>query len=135
RVRSTRWARAAAAAAIAFAVAAGAAAPAQAEGPPPGGARPPSGAPLEVTVDLAKVNLGEHRLELRASRDLAKVTIKVVGDSGAVIASEERDLPPHPAGRPLVLTWSPSSDEAPLRIEVFAYDVDGFYKGVAITPW
>jgi outer membrane protein OmpA-like peptidoglycan-associated protein len=118
--------------ALALALAAGAP-PARAEGP--GTAQPARGSPLEVTIDLAKVSLDEHRLELKASHDLAKVTIKVVGDSGAVIASEERDLPPLPAGRPLVLTWSPSSDEAPLRIEVFAYDVDGFYKGVAITPW
>jgi outer membrane protein OmpA-like peptidoglycan-associated protein len=107
--------------------------PARAEGS--AAAPPRSGAPLDVTIDLAKVNLDEHHLELKASRDLARVTIKVTGDSGAVLASEERDLPPHPAGRPLVVTWTPSSDEAPLRIEVFVYDVDGFYKGVAITPW
>jgi outer membrane protein OmpA-like peptidoglycan-associated protein len=115
--------------------------PARAEGPPAGAGTaqspppPRNASPLDVTIDLAKVNLDEHRLELKASHDLTKVTIKVVGDSGAVLASEERDLPPLPAGRPLVLTWTPSSDEPPLRIEVFVYDVDGFYKGVAITPW
>jgi outer membrane protein OmpA-like peptidoglycan-associated protein len=118
--------------AMALALVAGGAGPARADGPAPGATR---ASPLEVTIDLAKVSLDEHRLELKASHDLTKVTINVVGESGAVIASEERDLPPLPAGRPLVVTWSPSSDEAPLRIEVFAYDVDGFYKGVAITPW
>jgi outer membrane protein OmpA-like peptidoglycan-associated protein len=30
---------------------------------------------------------------------------------------------------------SPSSDETVARIEVFAYDVDGYYKGFALTPW
>lgn len=106
---------------------------ARAEGPPPA-----SGAPrtaLDVTIDLTKVSLADHRLEVKASHDLAKVTLRVIGDSGAVLASDERDLPPQPAGRPLTLTWTPATDEAVARIEVFAYDVDGFYKGVAITPW
>jgi outer membrane protein OmpA-like peptidoglycan-associated protein len=94
-----------------------------------------SRAPLELLVDKSKVDLAEHHLELRASRDLAKVTIKVTGESGAILADEARDLSSHPAGTPLVVQWSPSSDEPVIRIEVFAYDMDGFYKGIAITPW
>ncbi len=88
-----------------------------------------------MAIDKAKVDLTGHHLELKASRDLVRVTIKVVGDSGGVLADESRDLGPHPAGTPLVVTWSPSSDETVARIEVFAYDVDGYYKGYALTPW
>jgi outer membrane protein OmpA-like peptidoglycan-associated protein len=86
-------------------------------------------------IDKAKVDLNEHHLEVKASRDLAKVTIKVVGDSGAVLADDARELSAHPAGTPLVVSWSPSSDEPVARIEVFVYDTDGYYKGIAITPW
>lgn len=98
---------------------------------PAAGTRPP----LQVSIDKSKVDLNEHHLELRASRDLARVTLKVTGDSGAVLADIERDLSPHPAGKPLVVQWNPSSEEPVIRIEVFAYDMDGYYKGIAIVPW
>jgi outer membrane protein OmpA-like peptidoglycan-associated protein len=101
--------------------------------PPPSGAR--ARVPLDLVIDKSKVDLAEHHLEVRASRDLERVTIKVVGDSGAVLADDSRDLAPQPAGKPLVVGWSPSSDEPVARIEVFVYDVDGYYKGIAITPW
>jgi outer membrane protein OmpA-like peptidoglycan-associated protein len=91
--------------------------------------------PLQVSVDKAKVDLTEHHLELRASRSLVRVTLKVTGDSGQVIADIDRELASYPAGKPLVLEWQPSSDEPVVRIEVFAYDGDGYYKGIAITPW
>jgi len=95
----------------------------------------PPRAPLQLVIDKAKVDLKGHRLELRASRDLAKVTVHVVGDSGAVLAHEVLELASHRAGTPLVVGWTPLNDEAVVRIEVFAYDVDGYYKGIAITPW
>jgi outer membrane protein OmpA-like peptidoglycan-associated protein len=95
----------------------------------------PARAPLQLLIDKTKVDLNEHHLELRASRDLAKVTVHVVGDSGNVLAHEVIELSSHPAGTPLVARWTPLSDEPVLRIEVFAYDVDGYYKGIAITPW
>ena len=95
----------------------------------------PGRTPLQIVIDKAKVDLNDHHLELRASRDLAKVTVHVVGDSGAVLAHEVVELASHPAGTPLVVGWTPLNDEAVARIEVFAYDVDGYYKGIAITPW
>jgi outer membrane protein OmpA-like peptidoglycan-associated protein len=90
---------------------------------------------LEVAIDKSKVDLAAHRLEVKMNHVAAKVTIKVFDDSGAVLADEEQDF----AGRlplsPLVVSWSPSSDDAVAKIEVFAYDKDGFYKGIAIIPW
>jgi outer membrane protein OmpA-like peptidoglycan-associated protein len=91
--------------------------------------------PLQMTIDKTKVDLVEHHLELKASRALARVTLKVTGDSGAVLAEVDRELALYPANKPLVLEWAPSSDETVERIEVFAYDGDGYYKGIAITPW
>jgi outer membrane protein OmpA-like peptidoglycan-associated protein len=91
--------------------------------------------PLQVAVDKSKVDLDGHHLELKASRPLVRVTLKVTGDSGAVIADVDRELSSYPAGKPLVVEWQPSSDEPVVRIEVFAYDGDGYYKGIAITPW
>jgi outer membrane protein OmpA-like peptidoglycan-associated protein len=95
----------------------------------------PPRVPLQVMVDKTKVDLTDHHLELKASRSLVRVTLKVTGDSGAVIADVDRELASYPAGKPLVVEWQPSSDEPVVRIEVFAYDGDGYYKGIAITPW
>jgi outer membrane protein OmpA-like peptidoglycan-associated protein len=98
-------------------------------------ARPRGRFPLEVAIDKSKVDLVEHHLELRASRDLVKLTIKVIGDSGAVLDADARDLGPQPAGKTLVVGWSPTSDEPVARIEVVVYDADGYsYKSI-LTPW
>ncbi len=90
---------------------------------------------LEVSVDLSKVDLSEHRLEVRMNRPASKVTIKVLTEAGAVIAESEQDASTTPAGQPIVVTWSPSTSETPARIELFGHDKLGFYKGVAIVPW
>jgi outer membrane protein OmpA-like peptidoglycan-associated protein len=91
--------------------------------------------PLRVDVDKAKVDLKEHHLELVASKPLTKVTIKVTGDSGTVLDSQSLDLGPLAAGTPLVVRWSPLNDEPVVRIEVFAYDADGSWRSITITPW
>jgi outer membrane protein OmpA-like peptidoglycan-associated protein len=99
--------------------------------PPPSAGH--SRVPLDLVYDKSKVDLAEHHLEVRASHDLERVTIKVVGESGTVLADDSRDLAPQPAGKPLVVGWSPSSDEPVARIEVVGYDVDGYYRSIAIT--
>jgi outer membrane protein OmpA-like peptidoglycan-associated protein len=92
-------------------------------------------APLEVQVEKSKVDLKAHRLELKMSREASKVTIKVQGDSGAILADESHDFAGRPAGATLVVTWSPSNDEPVAKIEVFGWDAFGYYAGVAIVPW
>jgi len=101
--------------------------------PPPatGGAGAAPRGTLDVWVDKSKVDLEAHRVEIKASRN----TIKVTGDSGAVLAEDARELLAHPANTPLVVEWSPSSPETVARIEIFVWDAYGFYKGFALTPW
>ena len=91
--------------------------------------------PLRVLVDKSKVDLKEHRLELKMSREAGKVSLVVTGESGATLAEEEQDFSGRPAGTPLVVTWTPSSDEAVARIELRATDAFGYYAGVALSPW
>jgi hypothetical protein len=90
---------------------------------------------LDVFIDKAKVDLKEHRLEVKMNHVAAKVTIKVIDDSGAVLADQEHPFAGIAPGTALIVTWSPSSDATVGRIEVFGYDEDGAYKGIAITPW
>jgi outer membrane protein OmpA-like peptidoglycan-associated protein len=100
--------------------------------------RPPAlaaGSPLKVQVDKSKVDLKQHRLEVKMSHPAGKVKIEVYADSEAVIAEEEQDFSGRPAGTPLVVTWTPSSDAAVARIEVHAFDAAGNWVGVEIAPW
>ncbi len=90
---------------------------------------------LRVEVDKNKVDLKQHRLEVKMSHPAGKVKIEVIAESDAVIADEEQDFTGRAAGSPLIVTWTPSSDAAVARIEVHAYDAQGSWVGVEIAPW
>lgn len=90
---------------------------------------------LAVTIDRSKVDLAGRSIEVKLSRPADKVKLKVLGESGNVLAEVEQKFEGAPAGTALVMTWTPSSDEPPARIEVWGYDTDGYYAGVAIVPW
>lgn len=94
-----------------------------------------AGSPLKVQVDKTKVDLKQHRLEVKMSHPAGKVKIEVFADSEASLADEEQDFTGRPAGTPLVVTWTPSSDAPVARIEVHAYDAQGNWVGVELAPW
>ncbi len=107
-------------------------------GPPAEGtqaAPPPKKPALQVSIDRAKVDLAGHSLEVKLSRVADKVTLKVFGQSGAVLAEVEKSFTGAAAGTALVVTWEPSSDEPVAKVEVWGYDTEGYYAGVAIIPW
>jgi outer membrane protein OmpA-like peptidoglycan-associated protein len=90
--------------------------------------------PLRIEVEKSKIDLRQHRLEVRLSRP-GKVKVTVIGESGATLADDEHDFSSRPAGSPLVVTWSPSSDEAVATIDVHATDTTGAWGNVQISPW
>jgi outer membrane protein OmpA-like peptidoglycan-associated protein len=90
---------------------------------------------LQVSIDRSKVDLAGHKLEVKLSRAADKVRLKVYAQSGAVLAEVEKSFNGAAAGTALEATWAPSSEEAVGKIEVWGYDTEGFYSGVAITPW
>ena len=99
--------------------------------------------PLEVRIDPKDVDIEGGELSLSMSRPASRVTLKVLGLSGAVLAEVEQSFEGAPAGSKLLVRWSVASagagDSAPAdavaRIEVFAYDMNDYYKGIALTPW
>jgi outer membrane protein OmpA-like peptidoglycan-associated protein len=97
-----------------------------------GPTKPPA---LKVEIDRAKVDLAGHTLEVKLSRAAAKVRLKVIGESGAVLAEVEKPFEGAAAGTTLVMSWTPSGPEAVAKIEVWGYDTEGYYAGVAIIPW
>jgi len=94
-----------------------------------------AGSPLKVQVDKTKVDLKQHRLEVKMSHPAGKVKIQVFADSEAVLADEEQDFGGRPAGAPLIVSWTPSSDAPVARIEIHAYDAQGNWVGVELAPW
>ena len=97
--------------------------------------RAQSTAAPRLQIDKAKVDLQNHRLELRLSLPPAEVEIKVLAETGEILADERQDFTGQPAGAPLTVTWSPSDPAPPARIELRAHDVTGGFAGVAIFSW
>ncbi len=91
--------------------------------------------PLQLQIDLADVDLATGQLIVRMSRPAARVTLKALSLSGAVLAQAEQHFDGAAAGSPLTVRWTPPEGEAVARIEVYGYDVHDYFKGVAITPW
>ncbi len=89
---------------------------------------------IKLQVDKAKVDLKQHRLEVKMWPRSGKISLAVVGESGATLAQEEQDFADRPAGAPLIMTWTPSSDEEVAKITIRAGDERG-YIGVELTPW
>jgi outer membrane protein OmpA-like peptidoglycan-associated protein len=89
--------------------------------------------PLRLQVDKSKVDLKKHRLEVQVSRPVVRLKVTVVGESGATLADQEQEV----GGRAgaLVVTWTPSSDEAVATVDVRATDATGAWSNVRISPW
>ena len=116
-----------------------------------GGSRPASAAPKEavgassgrthatsapqIQVDKSRVDLVNHRLELRLSHPPARVDIKVLSDAGDVLAEDSRDFTGAAAGAPLEIGWTPSSPAPAARIELVAHDTAGGFAGLAVFSW
>ena len=106
-------------------------APAEDAGAPEAGAQ----APLALDIDKSKVDLKAHKLEAKANRELTKIDLKVLGETGTVLAQQEHPFAGIAAGTVLELTWTPSSEEVVARIELTAHDTQGHWVGVALIPW
>lgn len=91
--------------------------------------------PLKIELDKSKVDLKRRRLELKLSRTAGHVKLKVLGLGNQVIAQKDYDFKGKPAGTPLQIKWSASGKQEVVRIEIRAYDSDGFFSGIAIVPW
>jgi outer membrane protein OmpA-like peptidoglycan-associated protein len=99
------------------------------------GTKAPAGTALKIQVDKSKVDLRNHRLEVKLSRPAGKVKIVVTSESDAVLADEEQDFSGRPAGMPLIVTWNPSSDAPVAKIDLRAFDSSGAWVGVELAPW
>ena len=100
------------------------------------GAGRKSSAPApQIQIDKSKVDLANHHLEMRMSVPPTDVEIKVLGESGEVLAEERHDLTGQPAGAPLTVSWTPNGDAPAVRIELRAHDSAGGLATMIISSW
>jgi outer membrane protein OmpA-like peptidoglycan-associated protein len=90
---------------------------------------------LKVLIDRSKVDLTNKKLEVKLSRTCEKIKLKVEGESGSTLAEIEKPCKGVTAGTPIDVSWTQSSDEPITKVEVWGYDTEGYYAGVAIVPW
>jgi len=102
---------------------------------PKAGASAGSRTKLAISVDRSRVDLEGHRLEVKLTRPACKVEVQVQGESGKIIANAAKAFDGAAAGTVLAIDWKPIRGETVSRIEVWGYDTEGSYVGVAITPW
>jgi outer membrane protein OmpA-like peptidoglycan-associated protein len=91
--------------------------------------------PLKVLIDRSKVDLSNKKLEVKLSRTCEKIKLKVQGESGSTLAELEKSCKGVSAGTAVDVSWTQTTDEPITKIEVWGYDTDGYYAGVAIVPW
>jgi outer membrane protein OmpA-like peptidoglycan-associated protein len=94
---------------------------------------------LEISIDKARVDLANRRLEVRLSRPAARAEIKVVGAiGGSPLVETEQDLGGRPAGEILKISWPAPAAQADAeigRIDLRLHDTDGFHAGISLYPW
>ncbi len=94
-----------------------------------------AGAKLKLNVDRSKVDLERHRLEVTMNRRAQQVVVKVYDEEGALITEETAQFNGKPAGSPLVVQWKQSSGRKIAKVEVYGYDMDDNWVGIAMIPW
>ncbi len=95
----------------------------------------PAGEKLKLTIDRSKVDLERHRLEVTMNRPAARVVVKVYDEDGSMITEKSTEFEGAAAGKSLPVTWEQSSSRKIAKVEVFGYDTDENWVGVAIIPW
>jgi outer membrane protein OmpA-like peptidoglycan-associated protein len=89
----------------------------------------------QIQIDKSKVDLAKHHLEMRMSLPPTEVEIKVLAESGEVLAEQRHDFTGQAAGAPLTVTWTPNSDTPAVRIELRAHDGTGGIATMVISSW
>lgn len=93
------------------------------------------GSKLQIQVDRSKVDLDGHKLEVQLNRPASRIEIKVYGDDKAMLANETIKPKASSVGEPILIRWSQSNKTPVALIELFGYDNDDNWVGVAIVPW
>lgn len=90
--------------------------------------------PLRVQIPRSEINMDERTLKFTQSRAAAKAELQVFGPTGDVVSKKEFEFKGEAAGTKLALQWD-AFDGALGKLALKAYDADGFWAGVEVTPF
>ncbi|MGC4068506.1 MAG: OmpA family protein [Polyangiaceae bacterium] len=94
------------------------------------------GGKLTIEVDRTKIDLAGHRLEVVMNRPVSRIEVKVYSEAKEILAEDTiRPSDNAVVGDPIVVRWSPRDDTEVARIELYGYDTEDNWVGVAIIPW
>jgi len=92
--------------------------------------------PIKLTIEAADLNLKAKELMLKADRDVARLQISVMSDTGTPMGTVERSWKGRvqPAGTKFSAKWKQSKGRV-MRINLKAWDSDDFYGEIELFPW
>lgn len=89
---------------------------------------------LTLRVDKSLEDIENSEVSFTANRPIARVELQVKTPTGEVVRDKTIKLGPVPAGSPVTVAWAPYDGDI-LKIIVKAYDPDGFWSGVELSPF
>ena len=92
--------------------------------------------PLAITISSSDVDLKQKQLELTADRDVARVQVSVMSDTGTPMGTVEHNFSDgsYAAGQKVPVPWKQGKGRV-MRINVKAWDTDNFYGEIELFPW
>ena len=89
---------------------------------------------LTLRIDKSLEDIENSKVSFTANRPIARVELEVKSAGGEIVRSETTQLGPVPPGAPVTVGWKPYDGDI-LKIVIKAYDPDGFWSGVELSPF
>ncbi len=89
--------------------------------------------PMELRISKDTVDLADGRIAFVATEPVAKVALKILGESGKMLLNEDQAVS-SAAGATTTVTFAAPTENVTL-VKLTAYDPNGFFNGVEISPF
>ncbi len=89
---------------------------------------------LTLRVDKSLEDIERSQVSFTANAPIAKVELTITAPGGEVVRQRTIDYGPAPAGSRVAVDWPPYDGKI-LKIQLKAYDPDGFWRGVELSPF
>lgn len=90
--------------------------------------------PIKMLLSRDKIDLDHRKLVFQLNHPADRAELVIRGKGGAVLQRVEESFGEAAPGSPLEVSWEATKGEI-VRMELKAFDSDGYWVGTAITPW